>query len=131
MDAARVDELLSRAVEDQVAEYREWRLAMDALGERVERLETAVHALCEDLDRRVGGAARDAVSEQLEQLSGDIRRQISDLGRLIVNDLGRLPKILAPQAPDVDLDLRDEPDPDALPYASATESAPRGRFRRR
>ena len=130
MDAARVDELLSRAVEDQVAEYREWRLAMDALGDRVERLETAVHALCEDLDRRVEGAARDAVSEQLEQLSGDIRRQISDLGRLIVNDLGRLPKLLAtPAAPD--LDLRDEPDPDALPYASATESAPRGRFRRR
>jgi hypothetical protein len=77
-------------------------------------------------------------------MSDDLRRQISDLGRLIVNDLGRLPKLLeehrppAPEStptPPAQLDLRDLPrvehpvDPD-LPYADAGEER-RGLFRRR
>ena len=123
MDPPRVDELLSRAVDDQVAEYREWRLAMEAVADRVERLEAAVRALCDDLDSRVEGATRTALSELLEQLQAEIRRLSA----------GTVP--LAPPADvDRDLDLRDDA---GLPYADADadDGSPvpgrRGRRRRR
>ena len=89
-------------------------------------------------------AARDGVAGEVARLSDDLRRQISDLGRLIVNDLGRLPKLLCdrpatePEAPaeppDDALDLREPPEAApggdlGLPYAAGDER--RGLFRRR
>ena len=147
MEASRVDELVHRAIDEQVDEYRRWRDEATALAARVEALEGAVESLRAELAATVEGAAHAGVAGEIERLSADLRRQISDLGRLIVNDLGRLPKLLADAAPpavagpaDDALDLREpDVDPDAepvdrgadldLPYAVGEER--RGRFRRR
>ncbi|HET7653811.1 MAG TPA: hypothetical protein VFK42_12290 [Acidimicrobiales bacterium] len=137
MEASRVDELVSRAMDEQVAEYRQWRDEAAALAERIERLEAAVDALRAEVAGGVTEAARLGVAGEVDRLADDLRRQISDLGRLIVNDLGRLPKLLEQQQPapptaatpateEAALDLRD----DALPYADAAEER-RGLFRRR
>lgn len=130
MEASRVDELVSRAMHEQVAEYRQWRDEAAALAERIERLESAVDALRAEVAGGVADAARAGVAGEVDRLADDLRRQISDLGRLIVNDLGRLPKLLehqqAPVPSGPPLDLRD----DALPYADDAEER-RGLFRRR
>ena len=138
MEASRVDELVSRAMDEQVAEYRQWRDEAAALAERIERLEAAVDALRAEVAAGVADAARTGVAGEVDRLADDLRRQISDLGRLIVNDLGRLPKLLeqqqppsstvssAPPAGEPALDLRDN----ALPYAAEAEER-RGLFRRR
>jgi hypothetical protein len=125
MEASRVDELVTRALDAQVDEYRQWREEAAALAERVGRLEAAVEALRAD----VAAAAREGVAGEFDRLSEDLRRQINDLGRLIVNDLGRLPKILAerPAEAQPPLDLRDDVE---LPYAEAGDDR-RGLFRRR
>lgn len=147
MEATRVDDLLSRAIDEQVAEYRTWREAMDALTARVDQLEAVIQSLRDDLADLVGDAARLAVRDAVDAGSDDLRRQISDLGRLIVNDLGKLPQIIraasAPGQPDVD--LRDRATASAsipvpvpveagqlldLPYGEAGEER-RGRFRKR
>lgn len=139
MEASRVDELVTRAIDEQVNEYRRWRQEAAALAARVERLEAAVGALRAELGPAVEDAARAGVAEEVERLSADLRRQISDLGRLIVNDLGRLPKLLtATPAPEGgSIDVRDAP-PEApgepgvdLPYAESGGGERRGRFRRR
>jgi len=143
MEASRVDELVTRAIDEQVAEYRQWRDEAAALAERVERLEAALDALRADVAAGVTDAARAGVAGEIDRLADDLRRQISDLGRLIVNDLGRLPKLLAErpvdQAVDVrpsDVDLRDsDSDRDRdrdreLPYADDAGER-RGLFRRR
>ena len=142
MEASRVDELVNRAIDEQISEYRQWREEAAALGARLEALEAAVEALRTELTSTVEGAARAGVAGEIERLSADLRRQVSDLGRLIVNDLGRLPKLLANgasapagDAGDVgdapgEVDLR-EPAGDAdLPYAVGGGER-RGRFRRR
>jgi hypothetical protein len=137
MEASRVDELVSRAMDEQVAEYRQWRDEAAALAERIERLEAAVDALRAEVAGGVTEAARLGVAGEVDRLADDLRRQISDLGRLIVNDLGRLPKLLEQQQPpqqspapppaeEPALDLRDN----ALPYADQVEER-RGLFRRR
>lgn len=142
MEASRVDELVSRAMDEQVAEYRQWRDEAAALAERIGRLEAAVDALRAEVAGGVADAARAGVAGEVDRLADDLRRQISDLGRLIVNDLGRLPKLLeqqqhqqqqppqqqsaAPPAEEPALDLRDN----ALPYADQVEER-RGLFRRR
>lgn len=137
MEASRVDELVSRAMDEQVAEYRQWRDEAAALAERIGRLEVAVDALRAEVASGVADAARAGVAGEVDRLADDLRRQISDLGRLIVNDLGRLPKLLEQQQPlpspappaaaeEPALDLRDN----ALPYADDVEER-RGLFRRR
>lgn len=142
MEASRVDELVNRALDEQVSEYRRWREEAAALAERIERLEAAVESLRGDVAAAVTDAAREGVAGEIDRLSDDLRRQISDLGRLIVNDLGRLPKILAERPPAAALDLRDAPGPHGdeeaadgppevdLPYAEPNGER-RGLFRRR
>lgn len=152
MEASKVDELVSRAIDEQVDEYRRWRAEAAELVARVEALEGAVESLRAELAASVEGAARAGVAGEVDRLTADVRRQISDLGRLIVNDLGRLPKLLAASdvpapgpgpgaapadAADDSLDLRERPPGDEagrgadldLPYAVG--EARRGRFRRR
>lgn len=135
MEASRVDELVSRAMDEQVSEYRRWRDEAAALAERVERLEGAVDALRADLAAGVTDAARAGVAGEIDRLADDLRRQVSDLGRLIVNDLGRLPKLLEQQSqPSSSLDLRDQPVAQQsadLPYADDAAEERRGLFRRR
>jgi hypothetical protein len=134
MEASRVDELVSRAMDEQVAEYRQWRSEAAALAERIERLEAAVEALRTQVAGGLADAARAGVAGEVDRLADDLRRQISDLGRLIVNDLGRLPRLLEQQqspastsaAEEPALDLRDN----GLPYAHDVEER-RGLFRRR
>jgi hypothetical protein len=139
MEASRVDELVSRAMDEQVAEYRQWRDEAAALAERIERLEAAVDALRAEVAGGVTEAARLGVAGEVDRLADDLRRQISDLGRLIVNDLGRLPMLLEqqatpPQQSPVTLPAEEEPALDlrdnALPYADQVEER-RGLFRRR
>ena len=140
----RVDELLARAVDEQVAEQRSWRAAVEALTERVAAVELAIAALRDELGGAVESGARAAVAGELDGVSTELRRQISDLGRMIVNDLGKLPRIIRETRGDtggatgggrsgiarpemhLDLDLD-------LPYADAAgdeQQQRRGRFRR-
>ena len=146
MEASRVDELVNRAIDEQISEYRQWREEAAALVARVEALEAAVGALRSDLATVVETAAGAGVAGEIDRLSADLRRQVSDLGRLIVNDLGRLPKLLAtahetapaataadvsdaPDAPD-EVDLREPRGEADLPYAVGGGER-RGLFRRR
>ena len=89
-----VDQLLARAVDEQLAEQRSWRQAMEGLAERLTRLEEVVAALPAEVAAAVEAAVRTGVAAELEVVGAELRRQVNDLGRLIVNDLGRLPKII-------------------------------------
>lgn len=147
MEASRVDELVNRAIDEQIREYRQWREEAAALVARVDALEAAVEALRNELATVVETAAGAGVAGEIDRLSADLRRQISDLGRLIVNDLGRLPKLLAtaqeaaapaatdagasdmPDVPD-EVDLREPGGGIDLPYAVGGGER-RGLFRRR
>jgi hypothetical protein len=143
MEASRVDDLVNRAIDEQITEYREWRAEAAALRARVEALETAVERLTAELSATVERAARAGVAGEIDRLSADVRRQISDLGRLIVNDLGRLPTLLsagvadavddavddADGAPD-EVDLR-EPEGDHEAPSTVAAGSRRGLFRRR
>lgn len=140
--STRVEELLARAIEEQIAEARAYREAVDALTDRVERMEEAIASLRQELEVTVEGGARAGVSGELETVAGELRRQISDLGRMIVNDLGRLPQIIRdaqtppppvrpplPGAPDPGLDVVEHDDAE-LEQPRPVETA-RPRLRRR
>lgn len=90
----RVDDLLARAIDAELAVQRELRDAIEGLNARVDHLEQTITSLRADIASQVELAARMGLGERLDALTGDLRRQINDLGRLIVNDLGRLPQIV-------------------------------------
>jgi hypothetical protein len=124
-EPSRVEDLLARAVDEQVAEQRSWREAVEALTSRVGDLETAVSGLRHELAAVVEQGARAGVTGELEAVSAELRRQISDLGRMIVNDLGKLPRLLketraATAPPPAPLPAQNHIDLD-LPYAEAEE----------
>ena len=84
------------------AEELDWRLAglegrLDAISERVERLESTVRA---------------AVAEEVRTATDDLRRTISQLGRLLVKDL---PHELARHRDAIVAELRPPPAPEAEP----------------
>lgn len=74
------------------------------LGERLD-------ALAASLDASV----RTAVAEEVRAASGDLRHTVSELGRLLVRDLGRLSKILAEHRDSIVADIRTSPPVVATP----------------
>ena len=94
------------------AEELDWRLAglegrLDAISERVERLESTV---------------RSAVAEEVRAATDDLRRTITQLGRLLVKDL---PHELPRHRDAIVAELRPPPPPDPEPEPPApTELEP-------
>lgn len=150
MEGRRIDDLLSRAIDEQVAEYRSWREAMESFAARVDRLDAVVQGLRAEVAGVVGDAARAAVSEAVETMSADLRHEISDLGRLILREPARAPDGAHPGSDDAthgvapgEVDLRDPgrgepPDPALgpshpldLPYVGEPARERRGRSRKR
>ena len=87
-------------------EELDWRLAglegrLDAISERVERLESTV---------------RGAVAEEVRTATDDLRRTIAQLGRLLVKDL---PHELARHRDAIVAELRPPPPPEPEPEAMA------------
>jgi hypothetical protein len=82
MEDGRIHELLHTAVEEQMADQRALREALEAIVTRLDAIEARLTAL------------EDAPKLQLETVTGAIDRRISDLGRMIVRDLGSLPHLL-------------------------------------
>jgi hypothetical protein len=91
---SRVEELLARAVDEQVGQQRAWRDSMDELAQRVAALEASVESLRADLSGAVQTAAREAIAGELDDVAGELSRRVSELGRMIVRDLGRLQQVL-------------------------------------
>ena len=88
------------------AEELDWRLAglegrLDAISERVERLESTV---------------RSAVAEEVRGATDDLRRTIAQLGRLLVKDL---PQELTRHRDAIVAELRPPPPPEPEPEPPA------------
>ncbi|MFN2505652.1 MAG: hypothetical protein ABR540_15710 [Acidimicrobiales bacterium] len=73
--------------------------ATGSTDDRLERRLSALEARLDDLDEAVReavpAALRHAVQEELQGVSEDLRRAVSELGRLLLRDLDRLTKLLA------------------------------------
>ena len=74
------------------------------LGERLDALAASLEA-----------SVRTAVAEEVRAASGDLRHTVSELGRLLVRDLGRLSKILAEHRDSIVADIRTSPPVAATP----------------
>lgn len=83
-----------------------------ALGERVDSLATTLEQ-----------SVRDAVVHDVEAVAADLRHVVSDLGRLLVRDLGRLSKILAEHRDTIVAEVRGQPLPPSTPTPTATAPA--------
>jgi hypothetical protein len=83
-----------------------------ALGERVDALATTLEQ-----------SVRDAVVQDVEAVAADLRHTVSDLGRLLVRDLGRLSKILAEHRDTIVAEVRGQPSPAAASTSTATAPA--------
>jgi hypothetical protein len=95
VERARVEELLTRAVGEQVRGLRDWRDALAGLGDRVSALEAAVHELRASLPGEVGAEVRanlhDVVSTELATAALILRREIDDLARMIRTEFDARP----------------------------------------
>ena len=105
--------------EQSGAEELDWRLAglegrLDAISERVERLESTI---------------RSSVAEEVRASTDDLRRTISQLGRLLVKDLPQelarhRDAIVAELRPPPPLEPEPEPEPELEPEPVAPEPEP-------
>jgi hypothetical protein len=79
---------------DPLAPGVERRLA--ALEMRLDDLDEAVREVLPEAIRQVVEAAcREAVADEMQQVSENLRRSVSEFGRLLLRDLDRLTKLLA------------------------------------
>jgi hypothetical protein len=65
---------------------------------RLANLETAVAEMNERLDAlsvSLEASLREAVTHEVQVVSGELRHTVAELGRLLVRDLGKLPKLLS------------------------------------
>jgi len=79
------------------------------LGARLALVERQMAEIGERLDRlaaSVPETLRDVVAEQVGDVSADLRHSVSDLGRLLLRDLGRLTQVLAEHRDQIVADLR-------------------------
>ncbi|HUS62444.1 MAG TPA: hypothetical protein VMY34_09625, partial [Acidimicrobiales bacterium] len=68
------------------------------LGERLDALATSLEH-----------SVREAVAKDVEVVAADLRHTVSDLGRLLVRDLGRLSKILSEHRDTIVAEVRGQP----------------------
>ena len=106
----------------------------DDVSRRLAALETAVADLAGRVDALAASADETvsaAVSREVQGVAAELRHTVSELGRLLVRDLGKLSKILAEHRDAIVAEVRGsgplESAPAAGPQAStATEDAPSG-----
>jgi hypothetical protein len=90
VERGRVEELLTRAVNEQVQGLRDWRDALAGLSDRITALEDAVAELRVALPDAAGAQLRDVMSSELATTALIIRHEIDDLGRVLRADLDAL-----------------------------------------
>jgi hypothetical protein len=91
VDRARVEDLLDRAVKEQVESLRDWRATLTELVDRVAALEAPVAALhAAPTAEAVHADLREVVSNELATVALILRREIDDVGRKVRHDLGML-----------------------------------------
>jgi len=85
----------------------------DDLHETVSRMESELTRLGDRLDSlaaEVTAGVSEAISEQMRTVADELRHTVSQLGRLLVRDLGKLSQILAQHREAIVADLRAERD---------------------
>ncbi len=95
---------------------------------RLVAIENQLAALNERFDS-LENSVREAVAKDVEAVASDLRHTVSDLGRLLVRDLGRLSKILSEHRDTIVAEVRGQPlppkpDPKASAPAARVASAP-------
>ena len=86
------------------------------LSARLDRVEARVATLgdrLESLVDSVESTLRVAVAEEVGAVAGDLRRTVTELGRLLVRDLGRLMRILVEHRDTIVAELRSSASPAA------------------
>lgn len=95
---------------------------------------SAIEDLCVALGQRMDGletTLRETLVTEVRAVNADLRHNVSELGRLLVRDLGRLSKLLDHHREAIVADLRPpppppepEPEPDGEPGASPPPDEP-------
>jgi hypothetical protein len=99
----------------------------DDLRRRLTAIETGLASLGDRLDglaTSLESSVRLAVAKDVEAVASDLRHTVSDLGRLLVRDLGRLSKILSDHRDTLLAEIRGQPLPSKIePRSSAPAAA--------
>jgi len=104
-----IAERLPRGPDPEISDGAE----SDDLREVVSRMESELTRLGDRLDSlaaEVTVSVSEAVSEQMRTVADELRHTVSQLGRLLVRDLGKLSRILAQHREAIVADLRPERD---------------------
>lgn len=109
----QVDEVLSRAVEEQISEQRALREALESLDRRLAELEARYVVL----------------EERLGPLGDDLRKATSELVSVLRRELVRIPDVLSDQRSAIAADLRAalaraaaDATPEAIPDATVPDA---------
>lgn len=100
--------------------------------EAVEARLAAIEDLCIALAQRLDGleaGMRTAVADEVRSVSDELRHTVSELGRLLVRDLGRLSKLLDHHRDEIVAELRPpepvaEPEPEPAPEPPPATDGP-------
>lgn len=96
----------------------------DDVGRRLTAIDNALRQLNERLDgfaTSLEASVREAVAKDVERVATDLRHTVSDLGRLLVRDLGRLNKILTEHRDSIVAEVKGRP---AAPAAEPSMNVP-------
>ena len=89
---------------------------------RVERQMAEIGARLDRLAAAVPETLRVVVAEQVDEVAADLRHTVSDLGRLLLRDLGRLTQVLAEHREQIVADLRNLPPAAVRPAPAEPDS---------
>ncbi len=92
------------------------------LEHRLAALEAELAEVNERLDAlgvSLEASLREAVTQEVQAVSGDLRHTVAELGRLLVRDLGKLSKLLSEHRDAIVAELRPPPPPEPEPEPPA------------
>jgi hypothetical protein len=98
----------------------------DGVERRLARLEAGLADMNERLDAlavSLEASLRQAVTQEVQTVSGELRHTVAELGRLLVRDLGKLSKLLSEHRDSIVAELGGTP-PAAAPAAGPASAAP-------
>lgn len=99
----------------------------EELRRRLTAIESGLASIGERLDAlgpTIESSVREAVAKDVEVVAADLRHTVSDLGRLLVRDLGRLSKILSEHRDTIVAEVRGQPLPSKIEPRAPSPSSP-------
>ncbi|MDQ6910031.1 MAG: hypothetical protein M3Z84_04485 [Actinomycetota bacterium] len=99
----------------------------EELRRRLTAIESGLASIGERLDAfgtTIENSVREAVAKDVEVVAADLRHTVSDLGRLLVRDLGRLSKILSEHRDTIVAEVRGQPLPSKIEPRASSPSSP-------